>query len=568
MTPRDKRWIVSAIALCVGLIYIYPLFLPTPLLDPDEGLHAAISQQMVEEGDYIIPRYLGEPFRDKPILFFAAQALSLRMFGMQEGAVRLPGLMFALLGVLATGLLAWRLYDATTAAITILVSLTLAIPLSLAQFAVHDVAAVPWTTLLLLCLWEMERPPANPGRRRAWYGVGAAVLVALAILTKGLLGIAILSVGYTLYLVLARALTWSLVIRHGLILGGGALLASPWFLAMEWASPGYLYYYFIERHFLGYATVSQHHGGEPWYYYLPILLFGAMPWTPYALAWIANGRWRRSGHKSLETKADLLLACCFCGGLLFLSLAGSKLLTYALPLFPLIAIAAGVTIKQFQAATLAPAIQRAIGWNFRLLSALGCVTPMAALVVLHRAAHMPTPRAAWWVAWLAASMTAAGFYLFQRGRIWPAFSCGTVWVALMFVMLTTWPLQALAKEHTQYELARRVNQLADRVDRLVLVDELPASVIFYLRPELRNRLRRGGIATMSRSAVDSAGHLLPGSLLAVSGPMELGADPRKSLPAVCSNERVGRYQLFREISPSHEFSLSHRARQPEGDAIR
>src|SRR3972149_6584955 len=111
MDSAARRLLLLAIVACVTLVYLYPLTLPTPLLDPDEGLHASIAQEMVEHGDYLVPRHSGEPFRDKPIVYFAAQAESLRLFGMSEAAVRLPGVLFSLLGCVTTGLLAWRLFD-------------------------------------------------------------------------------------------------------------------------------------------------------------------------------------------------------------------------------------------------------------------------------------------------------------------------------------------------------------------------------------------------------------------------------------------------------------------------
>ena len=43
-------------------------------MDPDEGIHATIAQEMVERGDYVIPRYLGVPFRDKPISLFGGSS--------------------------------------------------------------------------------------------------------------------------------------------------------------------------------------------------------------------------------------------------------------------------------------------------------------------------------------------------------------------------------------------------------------------------------------------------------------------------------------------------------------
>ena len=34
---------------------------------------------------------------------------------------------------------------------------------------------------------------------------------------------------------------------------------------MEWRTPGYMYYYFFERHVLGFVTHTQPHGNAPWY---------------------------------------------------------------------------------------------------------------------------------------------------------------------------------------------------------------------------------------------------------------------------------------------------------------
>src|SRR6476646_5384327 len=112
MDGRSRPLVLMSIVTCVVGIYLYPLALRTPLMDPDEGIHATIAQEMVERGDYVIPRFLGVPFRDKPALYSAAQALSLRTFGMNEAAVRFPGLMFALLGSLTTVLLARRMFGA------------------------------------------------------------------------------------------------------------------------------------------------------------------------------------------------------------------------------------------------------------------------------------------------------------------------------------------------------------------------------------------------------------------------------------------------------------------------
>ena len=102
-----------------------------------------------------------------------------------------------------------------------------------------------------------------------------SVSAALAILTKGLIGLAVVAPGIAAYALWTRTLSLKMVVRCSLALCVGGLLASPWFFAMERVSPGYLYYYFIERHLLGFVTEGQEHGDSSWYYYFgPVLLGG------------------------------------------------------------------------------------------------------------------------------------------------------------------------------------------------------------------------------------------------------------------------------------------------------
>ena len=145
----------------------FPAVRPFPLLDPDEGLHASIAQEMVERGNWITPHFLGRPFLDKPILYFWVQAASLRLFGFNEAAVRLPGLMFGLLGAATTGLLAWRMFGRTTGWIAGIFYATTILPTALAQAASHDVALVPWVNLAILFYGKCipHTPCADVGTR-------------------------------------------------------------------------------------------------------------------------------------------------------------------------------------------------------------------------------------------------------------------------------------------------------------------------------------------------------------------------------------------------------------------
>ena len=329
LAPRTRA-LVLAIA---AVFFVLPLTLGIPLLDPDEGLHAAIAQEMVERGDWVTPRLLGEPFLDKPILFFWALAASIAALPDGEFAVKLPGLAFGALGALATALLAGRWFGRRAGWLGFIAYATLLLPLALAQAAVHDVALVPWTTLAMLALWQASE--ARGWQRACAFGALAGVWLGLSILTKALTGVALIGLPFFVWTLVTRRLTPRLVAAGAVSLAVAVVLASPWYWAMEHANPGYLHYYFVERHLLGYATTTQLHGHRAWWYYLPILAGGALPWWPYALRTLR-------GVCTGQRPAVLLAWTWLVVDVGFLSLAGSKLLTYLLPAFPAIAVLAAV----------------------------------------------------------------------------------------------------------------------------------------------------------------------------------------------------------------------------------
>jgi 4-amino-4-deoxy-L-arabinose transferase len=512
MQNRDKLLFSCSILLCVGLIYFYPLTLPTPLLDPDEGLHASISQEMVESRDYVVPSFLHTPFLDKPIFYFEMQALSLRYLGMNEAAVRLPGLLFGLLGAVSAAVLARRLFDDTTALLTFLVALTLIVPLALAQFATHDVALVPWTNSLLLCWWAATHEKSL--RRRIAYTAGAALFAGLAVLTKGLIGVAIVFVGYSLYVALRRQHIMRFVICSTLSVLVGLLLASPWFLAMEWRTPGYLYYYFFERHVLGFVTHTQPHGNAPWYFYVPALVGGTAPWIFLALPGLWQS-WRelRSGQGTTNGPT-LLVLCWLLGGLVFLSVAKSKLITYALPLYPAIAISTGHSCRRFLEGELQPNIEKTFRRTFVACCIVGCMAPFGLLVGLDRYNHEVSPPMAYFVACIATSVMFGALLLLRRARPAAALAIGTLWFPLLFVVIMTWPMQAIAKLHSQRQLAFELRSQGALPDHIELVGSRVASLIFYLEPGQRQVLHAGQIVEVQTDIARNWSTLPPHTLLA------------------------------------------------------
>ena len=481
------RWKLVVIVCSISaVLYLAPLLLDAPLTDPDEGLHAAISQEMVERGDLIVPRFLGRAFLDKPILFFWAQAASMRVFGMSTAAARLPGIVFALLGIATTGWLARVLFRGQGAGgrgqgaggrgqesagrsgqeqalVAAACYATMLLPFLLAQVPVHDIAVVPFTNLALGLLWRSRDP--GSGNREP---VIAGLALGLSILAKGLEGIAIVGVGYAAYLLITRALTRRLVAQAILVIVVAVIVALPWYLAMNAREPGYLQYYFFNRHLLGFTTETQRHGGQPWWYYLPVIIGGGLPWVVYAWPGMASRKRSPDGR----ARNDLLLWTWLGGAVVLLSFSNAKAVTYVLPAIPSVAILASrseTTLRQWR--------------------------------------------------WVAIGATA-------------------VYAAALFAAGPT-----LARTHSSIDLAPYFNEGHPLPDTLFVM-EYRVSFVYYLRPDVRARLHRDQIQSLLLAELENVQPFPKDAALAL--PADLADARLARLPQLAHAQRTpaGRYVLI------------------------
>lgn len=524
-TTSTRLFFGMVAALLLLFLYVWPLLLGAPLTDPDEGLHAAIAQGMVERGDLVVPRFLGQPFLDKPILYFWAQAASLNSFGMNPAAVRLPGLLFAVLGVVTTGWLARSLFGASVGWLAAVCYATLAVPFAIAQAPVHDIALVPLVNLALLAFWRFGERHAS-----ALHVVAAGVVLGLSVLTKGLAGIAVVGVAFGLMLVVSRRLTIRLVIGGVVALAITALVAAPWYMAMEVREPGYLQYYFVSRHLLGFATSSQPHGTQPWWYYLPIVVAGGLPWVLYV--------WSRPGPDLTARRDAVTLTWCWLlGGLVLLSVAGSKLVTYALPLFPPMAMLAGrAWARALEQPDSAPRFLTRTRVHTLVFAVLAAALPW---VVRADGVEVGLPAS---IVFGAASLgwlwVWQGIPTQSLAWTWRRLALGTgATYALALIMLGP----AVAQAHSARDLANQLNRSPRLPSTVFVVGERIGSVVFYLRPELRQLLEASRFQTVNaeeaatRATADDL-IVVPKKELRRSGtPFAAWSGPRLS---------AGRFELF------------------------
>lgn len=544
--PAVELQIVSACAALALLLFVWPLWLDIPLLDPDEGLHASIAQEMLTRGDWITPSFLGQPFFDKPILYFWAQILSLAALGQHEAAVRLPSLFFGALGALATGLLARDRFGARSGLLAAAMQATMLGPLAQSQAGGHDVALVPWSTFALLWLWRAD-DAATLGTTQQTVTRSVmrtlalvSLFLGLSILTKGLAGVALVMVPAVAVLAAERRLTARRLACLAGCVSVAIVIALPWYLMMEHAHPGYLRYYFVERHLLGFAAGSARHAGRPWWYYAPVLLACGFPWVLHLPASV--GRHVDSVEEQHESAAARRVWIWLITGLVFLTVSRVKLWTYTLPLFPAIAILAAHAWTRAQPGPRAN-VPRGMTWSVAMHGLIGALLIPAAWVFSRRYG-VSSPIALGFCAAAIAFGYAWARIRFARGGRRAAALALVSTLGATFVTAMTLVMPTVAGSMSARDLSRHVNRRGRLPARMLVLDDRIGSFVFYLRPELRLGLTPARLTSIPLPALtQEIGITVPGTMLAVRERRAWLIE--RAFPSCQPAARAGQFRLYR-----------------------
>ena len=339
--------------------------------NPDEGRYVAASYEMATPfsgaSDWLIPHLNTVPRLNKPPLIYWAIASSIRIFGVSEWSARLvPALAALLILVLISlwGTRVWNWRTGWTAAMVWATGIGVAAMGRTANTDMLLCAAVGLAMFGVFWATELE------GKKRLLMGAVAGVGMAMALLTKGPVGVALPLLFAAIYITLTgqwKRAPWGAL---GMAIGVAALLGVPWFLAVEAQRPGFLHTFILEENLGRFSGKQEFHAKTPIYYYLPVVLIGFMPWTGFLLP--ALGVWNRRNldeSAARQGRAQLFLAVWSLVLIAFFSVSGTKLISYALPAFPAFALLIGVALGRWD--ELAQGCKRAaIGINVLLNVAL------------------------------------------------------------------------------------------------------------------------------------------------------------------------------------------------------
>jgi 4-amino-4-deoxy-L-arabinose transferase-like glycosyltransferase len=293
---------------------------------------------MVVTGDWLTPRLNSTRYLDKPPLLYWLIALAYEAFGVSEFSARLPIALLGLGGILVTWGLGRHLFEGRSG---FLAGLVLTASVGYFVFSRQLLPDMVFTFFTTLSFYGFLRRIEQDRHRELW-GTFAYLSLALAVMTKGFLGLFPLIV-MTVYLLLARrlqALRALIPLRGGILL---VLLIVPWHLLIGWHNEGYFWHYFANEHFLRF--VGRRHPVDfislPLPIFFLVLFLWLLPWSPY-LGLSLPRKWPRLGKTPDREGQGYLFVLLWAGSILvFFATSRARLPQYSLPAMPALALLIG-----------------------------------------------------------------------------------------------------------------------------------------------------------------------------------------------------------------------------------
>lgn len=280
---------------------------------------------MARSGDWVTPRLYGQPWFEKPILYYWLAAIGFRLNLPAEWAARLPSAFAALAAALAIGWLAYKHHGAYPAPVTALAPVLFATTVGAIGFARAATPDMLFSAFLALAMVSAATVLRNEQLLRGEQTAERATSLPL-ILFGGFLGFAVLAKGPAAIILAGGALAiWILATQHWraaakffhpFALTSFCVIALPWYALCALRNPDFLRVFILQHNFERYLTpVFQH--PQPFWFFIPITLLALLPWT--VLLWpAAREGMRPLARKVLERFPRLLFRMlgCFSGAVL------------------------------------------------------------------------------------------------------------------------------------------------------------------------------------------------------------------------------------------------------------
>lgn len=324
------------------------------LVGPDEPRYVSIARAMAESGDWVTPRLNGEPWFEKPVLYYWGAAAAFTVAGESEAAARAPSAVAMSLAALALIALAARQSGGSALALAFVLPSMLA-TIAFARAASMDMVFAAMLTLafvagarladLLVAAGDGLRAVGRGREQRTWR-LAWGVALGLAVLAKGPAALLLAGASVATWALLRRRWRLAFAFAHPISLAAFAAVALPWYVLCAMRNPEFLRVFLVEHNVQRFLTPVFAHE-QPWWYFGGVLVAGLLPWTVTLVPAVrdacrgigargpssAAGR-TDSGGPTGGSAVALLALCWAVVPFVFFSVSRSKLPGYILPMFP------------------------------------------------------------------------------------------------------------------------------------------------------------------------------------------------------------------------------------------
>jgi 4-amino-4-deoxy-L-arabinose transferase-like glycosyltransferase len=333
----------SILTFLVLLVFASLLFLvgleKRHLWDADEPRVAGISAEMARTKDLVVPRLNGRPFIEKPPLYFWTASTAFRLFGENTYVARLIPALSAIFCVVIVFLLALSMnFSIRGAFMSGFVLATSAGYWSIGRTCLIDMTLCLFITTAMASFYQVVRS-AQGGA--FWYII-FIFSMGCALLTKGLVGLAIPVSAIVIWLILEKDFSWRrwFALLTCIILCSIPYLVWLWHLYIDMGKDAVYETFWINNFGRFTGTYPQHFA--PFYYYLTKFPATFMPWTFFLP--LAGFLVIRQAHKRDKTNPSIFILTWFVVPFILLSVAATKRSLYLLPIYPVAALTVGYTV--------------------------------------------------------------------------------------------------------------------------------------------------------------------------------------------------------------------------------
>lgn len=332
MTNRSRTDALLLAGFC-AFLFFYGLA-QFGLIGADEPRYAQVAREMLERHEWITPVLGGQPWLEKPPLYYWQAIVAYRIFGVSDWAARLPSAVDATFLVLAAYFFLRKFRRGCETDGALIVASCAGIT-GYARAASMDMALAAAFGVGMLGWWAWHETEKKI-HLAAFFG-----FMALGTLAKGPVAPFLACIVIVIYAFAVR--DWRVAFKTiwlpGILLF--CLLALPWYFAVQVRNPQF-FREFILEHNLGRFSKNIYHHTQPFWYYLPVTALALAPWIVFVTAaFVGSVRpwWiKRLSAVQIESKLEyrlgIFLSCWLIVPVAFFSISQSKLPGYILPAIP------------------------------------------------------------------------------------------------------------------------------------------------------------------------------------------------------------------------------------------